>query len=549
MGLLAATGASLAMAQIGGRLAPTAAGQRISVNDYGARGDGNSDDTAAIKAASEALVSGGTLVFPKGEYLISQACAGHQTKYGRKVMFLSGKTDIVIVGEGATIKCRNHAIASHGGLVFLWVESSQRITVEGLAFDMTFVGCNKSAAAYPFCGAIIISDGAPTGARTERQLSSHITVRNCSFKLYNPLGSYVTTNNPHNGDPNNGYKLYSIFAGGDHLATLPANQNNDIRVESCTWKRGHNGYGAWVWAFNTVRFERLVAESWVTKNSDTSGAVKGGGVPFVRYHQWHCSDVWVTKCNFVAKPCNERMQSGLEGEGTFCHLTTNLKGNYRHGRAIVRENKVALGNGDGANKIGDYGVLITIFGDVVISENVFEGEPSAVNALGGSCVLYAAESFGGDGAGTLTVSKNTFGAGGRYNQNIVIANGSTISAEKRRCKSITVRENISHAQLRNFLDLTANSTAPHVGCSDVLIENNTVIGAKNPIVSSSDIKSVVLRLAASASGDRIVVRGNTVRDRHTFADVSRVNTGATAVFDNNKLEAVAVDLAGRPASR
>ena len=42
----------------------------VSVTDYGATGDGVTDDAAAIQSAIDALSSGGTLLFPQGQYRI-----------------------------------------------------------------------------------------------------------------------------------------------------------------------------------------------------------------------------------------------------------------------------------------------------------------------------------------------------------------------------------------------------------------------------------------------------------------------------------------------
>lgn len=46
-------------------------GAYVNVLDYGAKGDGSTDDTAAIQAALNAASLGGVVYFPKGEYVVS----------------------------------------------------------------------------------------------------------------------------------------------------------------------------------------------------------------------------------------------------------------------------------------------------------------------------------------------------------------------------------------------------------------------------------------------------------------------------------------------
>ncbi len=64
----------------------------LSVVDYGATGDGRSDDTAAIQACLDALPqSGGIVVFPPGSYLCSAT------------LTVSGKDNVTLTGQSALL--------------------------------------------------------------------------------------------------------------------------------------------------------------------------------------------------------------------------------------------------------------------------------------------------------------------------------------------------------------------------------------------------------------------------------------------------------------
>jgi hypothetical protein len=62
--------------------------QYVSVKDFGAVGDGITDDTAAIQSAATALTQGQTLYFPAGQYLIGQ-------------VIFDGKSNIAVSAYGA----------------------------------------------------------------------------------------------------------------------------------------------------------------------------------------------------------------------------------------------------------------------------------------------------------------------------------------------------------------------------------------------------------------------------------------------------------------
>ena len=56
----------------------------VNVKDYGATGDGTTDDTTSIQAAINAVTSGGVVYFPSGTYRIART-TGTDDRWGLKV--------------------------------------------------------------------------------------------------------------------------------------------------------------------------------------------------------------------------------------------------------------------------------------------------------------------------------------------------------------------------------------------------------------------------------------------------------------------------------
>jgi hypothetical protein len=67
--------------------------ETVSVKDFGAVGDGVTDDTAAIAAAITATPDGGQVVFPRGTYCIGSAGVA-----------ITSRNNLALVGAGATLK-------------------------------------------------------------------------------------------------------------------------------------------------------------------------------------------------------------------------------------------------------------------------------------------------------------------------------------------------------------------------------------------------------------------------------------------------------------
>jgi hypothetical protein len=518
-------------------------GKHVAVQSYGAIPNDGIDDTSAIASAASALVAHDILEFQPGHYLVSSACATPVGVFGKSVAVISGLGDVTIRGDRTTIDVVDHDIAAHGGLTFLRASAVKGLTVEGIHFDMSYTGCNDTSALYPYCGAIVVEDAPASGDKTQWNLSSDIVIRDCSFRLYHPLGQYVTTSAPFNGDANNGYKLFGIFLHGDYLAGSYEHQNRNATITNCTWLDGHNGYGAWVWAYNNVRFTGLSAESWTGKRSFANGSVAGTGVGLVRYHQFGCSGVEVSGCDFRAKPSHERV-SGFEGAAVFAYVGTNLSGDYSHGMNLIYGNRVLLSNGDAANGLTDYGVEVSAYGSTIVASNAFDGSPITGNDYGAVGIYGAYEPTGGNGNASLSITGNVWGSHCSYQNSISIANGSNVSAYHRRCKSLVVANNISNSQSQYFLDMTANSGCSHLGVANAVVSGNIVSGTLSTQWGSSSSNSRALHLASTEASDVLEVVGNQVSDKHTFAIAWYVNPLCHSRVRNNRLSGVTTEFVG-----
>lgn len=70
---------------------PEAKPPSINVRDYGARGDGKTDDSAAIQAAATALQAGDTLYFPNGKYRFAEQYPG-----GEAAIAITGISNVTV---------------------------------------------------------------------------------------------------------------------------------------------------------------------------------------------------------------------------------------------------------------------------------------------------------------------------------------------------------------------------------------------------------------------------------------------------------------------
>lgn len=508
----------------------------ISVRDFGAVGDGVTDDTLALAAAAAALQNGQTLDFDSGTYLISYQGAPYASVYGNVVMEFDGISDVSFVGEGATIKIVNHNITANGGLRFMNFIGCKRVAISGFSFDMTFVGTNTSGSFYPFCGAItVLDEDAPTPSFLT--LNSDFIFYDLKFKLFHPWGNWATTSNPYAGDPNNGYKLFSIFTSGPFTPTQYDNQCRNIAVRNCTFLKGHNGYGIWFWAWNNCEVTGCVAEAWVSKHSSSVGAYIGGGVAMIRHIPFRTEGIVVEGNQFRAMPTSERT-AGFEGLSTFYVHANNMGSiGWGKGLSIVANNNIILGTGGISGGSGlDQAVFFNGFGQLIVANNNIDGHDGQDPAVGtgvNALELTPGGFAGGDqGVAEITVTGNVFGPwnfGGIY-----FTNGSNTSAAARRCKSLVVTNN-TFSSGDFFLRMAGFSTLTHEGCQSTVISGNIVQSINAPQFPPPSVNNYGIFLAATEATDSVIVCNNVIRDKtYGIQAVAGYTSAAAQIrrFDN-----------------
>jgi hypothetical protein len=110
-------------------------GKVVSVKAFGAKGDGVSDDTAAIQAAINAATSGTTVSFPSGTYNVSN-------------FIVKDRSGLSFVGEGQTSRIKQKTGAER----IATFEGSRDIVITKLFFDANGVTSYGGVAFYAVTG-------------------------------------------------------------------------------------------------------------------------------------------------------------------------------------------------------------------------------------------------------------------------------------------------------------------------------------------------------------------------------------------------------------
>lgn len=170
-------------------------GSAANVKDFGATGDGVTDDTLAVQAAIDSLGDNkGTVYFPPGEYRISRNI-GINDRWGIKIT----SSNVTLLGNQASLRRYNTDISSYAlayPVLFIGTPDSNsaatttNVVVEGLSF----IGENTRHS---------VSGGAISDFRTAIELknTAHTRVDKCNFTAidssaihYQQIASYDYAN-------------------------------------------------------------------------------------------------------------------------------------------------------------------------------------------------------------------------------------------------------------------------------------------------------------------------------------------------------------------
>lgn len=492
-------------------------------------GDGVTLASRPIYEAWRLRVSGGAIELSGASTYLIDESYGTDLGSGRRVICWADSEDSpLVIGNGCTVKLVNHDFSAGQGIMFAGGTACRAPKVSGINFDMTFIGINTSASFYPFGGGIWYYDE-PTGLHAQSDLNRGVVVEDCTFKLFHPSGQYAESGAPFSGDQNNGFKVFTAFINGDANATSFDNQNQNATIRNCTLKKGHNGYGFWIWAYNNAVFENPTAEDYVGKFSTSTGAYGGGGTAFLRYHQFYCKGAYIKNIAFRAKPCSERTTAGFEGSGDAVMFDNNLNSAAIDGGPMeLMGGYIQGGNGDSANAQSDnlvfckgYGVL-TIGGGIVI-----DGIADTTNARSGVAIFYNSDSNGGAGYGEAHIDAN-FGKNAGYYDNVVVSNGAAAIGD-RRCKVLTVSGS-SYAQKQFYLNTDGGSTQTFKGVERAVV-NGVVIDGTNSLFGPASTNSRAFKFSSSA-GDEILGNNVSVRNKYYEFETGGVNADTKFRFSD-----------------
>ena len=183
--------------------------ERVSVKDFGAVGDGTTDDTAAIQAAITAVTDGGTVYLPAGQFLLATATGSRILQITKRIQIVGdGWDSVLLVGS---------SIGS--GVDVIQIQPPTVAGVQGVRFQDFYI--SKQSGTPARNGIAVDGTNGPVGYF----VIDHVRVDQLGGKAF----AVTNASGLATGTPYIATFRDNIFTGGMDLT----NAGDNIRIDSC----------------------------------------------------------------------------------------------------------------------------------------------------------------------------------------------------------------------------------------------------------------------------------------------------------------------------
>lgn len=328
-------------------------GAIVNVLDYGAVGDGSTDDAAAIIAAVAALPNGGTVFFPKGTYII-----------GRAIPLSVG---IHYLGESANSTVLKAADASWDNILgYGYPTTAQQnaerdIIIENLTFDGNKANRTENQLQLSGTGSGVFIDGetvASSGGGTAVCAAHDVPVTFITLDPATVTGTFAVGNVVTGVTSGATLTISSKSADDAYQTNLRAQSLKSSVIRNCKFI---NSFFSALSLYNNC--ERVLVDNCLIYDNNKSGTVLSS--PYNVYIESYAKDVIISNC----------WVNGGEGNGI------TLRGGVCRGVKII--------NNTVSNTV-NYGIEVSSDASNIISDTVISGNTlyAAPNAAADSIVVW-----------------------------------------------------------------------------------------------------------------------------------------------------------------
>lgn len=428
-------------------------GAVVNVRDYGATGDGTTNDTVAIQAAIDAAAPNGAVYFPAGTYRIART-TGTADRWGLKIT----GSNLTLIGDQATLRRFNTDISTYAlayPILFVGTPdnnaaaATQNVTIEGISFQ----GENVQHA---------LSGNAPMDYRCAIMFknTSKTLVNNCAFTAIDSSAiyyqqpavyNYVTSayfNTTKNYDSTiTTSKFYAeshAVAGRALIHAIGAQGVDKLIIDSCHFE----------WCDDVLDGEGTYETIQQSETSTWTPAYAGWTLGAVK----RCGRDWTFSNNVVynssehavyASGCNVVVSGNVIRTDTPSVCLGDIR--IRSVGAVVSGNTVVAGQGGTCIAIREYSTDVAVTGNICYSDSaVVEGGVIQIQ---------------GNGLSTYISNRPWF-------SQYYVMNNITVSGNSLTLPSIASSA-LNHVGVRLFTDVT-DANYPEGQIRNLIVNGNAV---------------------------------------------------------------------------